>query len=134
MIPTETGTYTAEYTNACSCQAYDPETDESTPLDYCDGFCWDNMIQDFTNVTEHLFTETNQGFRITGFPTWRGPVNGMCSARNAEELLWAMTPERAEWRLDVTVHEDHIVARLYHHDCPMGGTMTVTPITEEENY
>jgi hypothetical protein len=138
MIPTEAGTYTAEYSNTCSCsyEDYENDTGESAPVEFCFGECWENTVQHFTNITEHLFTENNQQFTITGFPTWRGPVNGMCSARNAEELLWAMTPERAEWRLDVTVHEDRIVANLYHHDCPTGGTMIVAPFTttEEENY
>ncbi len=131
-IPTESGTYSATYQNSCSCEVYDPETDESTPANDCYGDCWDDTVQDFANITEHLFTDHNQGFRIVGFPTWSGTVDGYFSARNSEELLRAITPDRAEWRLEMTVHADRIVARLYHHDCPTGGTMTVTPFSEDE--
>lgn len=118
---------TGTYTNTCSCEYYDPETDEYYNTPDCYGDCWDNAVQDFTNITEHLFTEGSQPFSIKGFPTWRGPVNGMFTASNGEELLRSITPEHAEWRMNVTVHADRIVARLFHHDAPMGGTMTVTP-------
>ncbi len=131
-IPTESGTYTAEYTNTCSCEMYDIETGEYYPTDWCSGECWNNIVQDFTNITEHLFTENSQGFRIVGFPTWNGTVDGYFSARNATELLDSITPDRTEWRLEVTVHADRIVARLYHHDAPTGGTMTVTPFSHDE--
>ena len=131
IIPTESGTYTAVYQNTCSCEVYDPETDESTPADDCYGDCWEDTVQDFTNITEHLFTEWNQGFSIVGFPVWNGTIDGRFTARNAKELLNAMTPDRTEWRMEVTVHADRIVARLSHHDCPTGGTMTVTPISDD---
>lgn len=131
-IPTDSGTYSAEYTNACSCEAYDPETDTSVPADECYGDCWDDTVQDFYSITEHLFTDHRQVFSIVGFPVWNGTVNGRFTARNAEELLDAMTPNRTEWRMEVTVHADRIVARLSHHDCPTGGTMTVTPISEDD--
>jgi len=129
-IPTESGTYSAVYQNTCSCGSYNDETDEFEPANDCYGDCWHDTVQDFENITEHLFTENNQGFRIVGFPTWNGTVDGYFSARNATELLNSITPDRTEWRLEVTVHADRIVARLYHHDCPTGGTMTVTPFSE----
>lgn len=131
IIPTESGTYTAIYQNTCSCEVYDPDTGESVPANDCYGDCWDYTTEDFANITEHLFTENNQGFRITGFPVWNGTVDGYFSARNAEELLRNITPDRTEWRLEVTVHADHLTGRLYHHDAPMGGTITVTPFSEE---
>ena len=131
-IPTQSGTYTAEYTNTCSCQDYDPETGDYKSSDDCYGFCWDDTIMDFTNITEHLFVENSQGFRIEGFPVWNGTVDGYFTARNATELLDSMTPDRTEWRMEVTVHADRIVARLYHHDAPTGGTMTVTPIVDDD--
>ena len=131
-IPTESGTYSAEYTNTCSCEVWNEETDEYTPANDCYGDCWEFVIEDFTNITEHLFTENSQGFRITGFPVWNGTVDGYFSARNAKELLGNITPDRTEWRLEVTVHADHLTGRLYHHDAPMGGNITVTPFSEEE--
>ena len=131
IIPTESGTYTAVYQNTCSCGDWNEETDEFTPADDCYGDCWDFTVQDFANITEHLFTENNQGFRITGFPVWNGTIDGYFSARNASELLDNITPDRTEWRLEVTVHADHLTGRLYHHDAPTGGTITVTLFSEE---
>lgn len=133
IIPTESGTYTAEYTNTCSCGVDDYDTGVYTPTDYCQGWCWSDTVSDFANITEHLFTESNQGFRITGFPVWNGTVDGYFSARNADELLNNITPDRTEWRLEVTVHANHLTGRLYHHDAPTGGIITVTPFSEEED-
>lgn len=132
IIPTESGTYTAVYQNTCSCGDWDEETDEFTPANDCWGDCWDFTVEDFSNITEHLFSENSQGFRITGFPVWNGTVDGYFSARNAKELLDNITPNSTEWRLEVTVHADHLTGRLYHHDAPMGGNITVTPFSEGE--
>lgn len=132
IIPTESGTYSAEYTNTCSCEVWNEETDECVPANDCYGDCWDFTVEDFSNITEHFFSENNQGFRITGFPVWNGTIDGYFSARNASELLNAITPDRTEWRLEVTVHADHLTGRLYHHDAPMGGNIVVTPFSEEE--
>ena len=132
IIPTESGTYSAEYTNTCSCEVWNEETDECVPANDCYGDCWDFTVEDFANITEHLFSENSQGFRITGFPVWNGTIDGYFSARNASELLNAITPDRTEWRLELTVHADHLTGRLYHHDAPMGGNIVVTPFSEEE--
>jgi hypothetical protein len=133
IIPTESGTYTAVYQNTCTCTVYDEATGEYTdePADDCWGDCWESVLLDFTNITAHLFSENNQGFRITGFPVWNGTVDGYFSARNAKELLDSITPDRTEWRLEVTVHADHLTGVLSHHDAPMGGTIVVTPFSDD---
>ena len=135
-IPTESGTYSAVYQNTCSCGDWNEDRDEYTPADDCYndcyGDCWDFTVEDFSNITEHLFSENNQGFRITGFPVWNGTIDGYFSARNASELLNAITPDRTEWRLELTVHATHLTGRLYHHDAPTGGNITVTPFSEGE--
>lgn len=128
MIPTESGTYTAEYTNACSCEVWIEETGEYAPAGECSGDCWSDTVHDFASITEHLFTDDEQWFEVRGFPVWNGTVDGAFTANNAKELLRNITPERTEWRIVVTVKEAGIVATLYHHDAPTGGTMTVTPI------
>ena len=69
-IPTESGTYTAEYTNECSCEISNETYDEFAPADDCYGHCWEFTLEDFENITEHLFTDNEQGFTITGFPIW----------------------------------------------------------------
>ena len=126
IIPTESGTYTATYQNTCSCGNWDEETEEFTPSNDCYGDCWHDTVQDFANITEHLFTENNQEFRIDGFPRWDGTVSGTFHARTPEKLLESITPDRTEWRLEVTVHATHLTGFLSHHDA--SGTITVTPI------
>ena len=128
-IPTESGTYTATYQNTCSCQYHDAEADEYYPTDNCYGDCWTDTVCDFEVITQHLFTENNQEFRIEGFPVWYGTIDGTFHARNAEKLLESITPDRTEWHLEVTVHETHLTGRLSHHDG--SGTITVTPIAQE---
>jgi hypothetical protein len=128
-IPTENETYTATLTNTCACQYHDAETDEYHPTDNCYGDCWDDQVQDFANITEHLFTENNQEFRIEGFPVWYGTIDGTFHARTPEKLLESITPDRTEWNLEVTVHTTHLTGKLSHHDG--NGTITVTPITQE---
>jgi hypothetical protein len=120
-----------EYTNECTCEVYDPETDTSTPTSDCYGDCWEFTVEDFTNITEHLFVDNAQGFSITGFPVWNGTVDGRFTARTAKDLLHSMTPDGTSWRLDGTVYADRIEAVLYHHDAPMGGKMVVAPIGED---
>ena len=117
-----------DYTNECTCTVYDIETDETRPASDCFGECWLDQVERFTEATRHLFTSDLQPFRIEGFPTWHGPVNGTAEVRNAEQLLRAMTPSRTGWRLTLgAIFPDRFTATLYHHDAPTGGTMTVTP-------
>ena len=119
IIPTESGTYTAVYQNTCTCVTYND----------CYGDCWTDTVCDFEEITKHLFTENNQEFRIEGFPRWDGPVSGTFHARTAEKLLESITPDRTEWRLELTVHATHLTGVLSHHDG--SGTITVTPIEME---
>ena len=113
-------------TNTCNCQTYDENLGDFVPAPECWGDCWDCQVEDFTEVVEHLFTENKQAFRITGFPVWDGTVDGSFFARNAEELLEAITPSRTEWFLDIIVYQDHLTGSLSHHDGR--GVITVTPI------
>ena len=130
IIPTESGTYTAVYQNTCSCGNWNEETEEFEPSNDCYGDCWHDTVQDFENITGHLFTDNNQQFHIEGFPRWDGPVSGTFHARTAEKLLESITPDRTEWRLEVTVHADHLTGVLSHHDGT--GVITVTPFSEDD--
>lgn len=111
--------------NTCACL-----DEDGAPSDDCFGDCWDEQVDLFRDLTAHLFTDHKQRFRIVGFPTWRGPVNGMCQVEDGEKLLRAMTPSRTEWRMEVGIYDDRIEADLFHHDAPTGGVMVVTPINE----
>jgi len=129
IIPTESGTYTATITNTCTCVTYNDDSGDWESAPECWGDCWDSQVEDFQEITAHLFTETNQEFRIEGFPRWDGPVSGTFHARTAEKLLESITPDRTEWRLELTIHENHLTGALSHHDG--SGTITVTPIAQE---
>jgi hypothetical protein len=130
IIPTESGTYTAVYQNTCSCGNWDEATEEFEPSNDCYGDCWTDTVCDFEEITKHLFTDNNQQFHIEGFPRWDGPVSGTFHARTPEKLLESITPDRTEWRLEVTVHADHLTGVLSHHDGT--GVITVTPFSEDD--
>jgi hypothetical protein len=129
-IPTESGTYTAEYTNTCTCVTYNDDAGEWETAPECWGDCWSDQVEDFENITEHLFSDNEQGFTITGFPVWNGTVDGYFLARNAEELLRNITPDRTEWTLRLTVHPTHLTGVLSHHDG--SGVITVTPFSQDD--
>jgi hypothetical protein len=125
-----TTTTTATLTNTCTCVTYNDDSGDWEVAPECWGDCWDCQVEDFTNITEHLFTDNEQGFTITGFPVWNGTRDGYFLARNAEELLRNITPDRTEWRLEVTVHATHLTGVLSHHDG--SGVITVTPYSQDE--
>ena len=129
IITTKSGTYNATITNSCLCATYNDDAGEWEPAPECWGDCWSDQVEDFENITQHLFTENNQEFRIEGFPVWYGTVSGTFHARTAELLLASITPDRTEWRLELTVHATHLTGVLSHHDG--SGTITVTPIETE---
>jgi hypothetical protein len=127
-----TTTTTAEYTNTCTCVTYNDDAGEWETAPECWGDCWSDQVEDFENITEHLFSDNEQGFTITGFPVWNGTRDGYFLARNAEELLRNITPDRTEWTLRLTVHPTHLTGVLSHHDAPTGGVITVTPFSQDE--
>ena len=120
---------TTTITNACTCVTYNDDSGDWEEAPECWGDCWTDQVEHFQEITEHLFTENNQEFRIEGFPRWDGPVSGTFHARTAEKLLESITPDRTEWRLELTIHENHLTGALSHHDG--SGTITVTPIAQE---
>lgn len=129
-IPTESGTYTAEYTNTCTCVTYNEDSGDWEEAPECWGDCWTDQVEDFENITEHLFSDNEQGFTITGFPVWNGTRDGYFLARNAEELLRNITPDRTAWTLRLTVYPTHLTGVLSHHDG--SGVITVTPYSQDE--
>ena len=130
IIPTESGTYTATITNSCTCTTYNEEAGEWEVAPECWGDCWSDQVEDFQEITEHLFTDNNQQFRIEGFPVLYGTIYGTFHTRTAEKLLESITPDRTEWRLEVTVHATHLTGVLSHHDGT--GVITVTPFSEDD--
>jgi hypothetical protein len=109
-----------EITNTCIC------TDENgEPIDYCFG-CWDDEVECFAETFREFLDGNDSGvWRVKGFPLWSGDVDGLFEASNASEFLQAITI-RGEWRLVCRMDGESMLATLYHHDKPTGGTMTVT--------
>lgn len=120
---------TTTITNTCICVTFNDDSGDWEEAPECWGDCWTDQVEQFQEMTEHLFTENNQEFRIEGFPRWDGPVSGTFHARTPEKLLESITPDRTEWRLELTVHENHLTGALSHHDG--NGIITVTPIAQE---
>ena len=127
-----TTTTTATLTNTCTCVTYNDDSGEWETAPECWGDCWSDQVEDFENITEHLFSDNEQGFTITGFPVWNGTRDGYFLARNAEELLRNITPDRTAWTLRLTVYPTHLTGVLSHHDAPTGGLITVTPLSQDE--
>ncbi len=126
-----TNTTMAIFTNECSCEDYDDETEVSTPSNDCYGDCWEWTTEYFGEIVTDLLSVSNK-FLIEGFPTWHGAVRGEVIAHTATELLRAITPDRTEWRLEVRGNLHHLTAILSHHDG--SGLMTVTPMLEGVDY
>ena len=130
-MTTNTNT-TTTITNTCTCVTYNEDSGDWDEAPECWGDCWTDQVEYFQEITEHLFTDNNQQFRIEGFPVWDGTIDGTFHARTPEKLLESITPNRTEWRLELTVHATHLTGRLYHHDAPTGGNITVTPFGEDD--
>ena len=128
-IPTKSGTYTATIANSCVCVTYNDELGDLKEATECCGDCWSDQVAHFQEITKHLFSDDEQGFTITGFPIWNGTRDGYFLARNAEELLRNITPDRKEWRLELTVHATHLTGRLSHRDG--SGVIAVTPFSQD---
>jgi hypothetical protein len=124
--------YQFTITSGCSCTVYNEDADDYTPSSECWGDCWDDSIQDFTNITEHLF-DANETYlwRVRGIRLWDGDASGFVKARDAEDLLRGMTVQ-GDWTICGTVLEDRIEYSLSHHDAPMGSSSVVEIVTEEQ--
>lgn len=120
---------TAEYTNECSCEIYDEDTNENRCADSCEGWCWDDQLQDFENITEDLFAKYDS-WEVKGLPLWGRTVSGKVFADTPKKLLDAITVN-GSWRLKVTVEDDGLECVLFHHDVPMGGMFSVKGLIEE---
>lgn len=120
-----------EYTNTCTCQVYDPETDESIDSTDCYGDCWEQVVYDFTEITKHLFDKNETNFwRIGDIQLWNRSVSGFAKAKTPQELLNAMSVN-SEWIMMGQVFDDRIEYSLSHHDA-MGSNSSVTIISEEQ--
>ena len=120
-----------EYTNTCTCSSYDIETGENVPSDFCYGDCWEQILEDFANITEHLIEKNEtMWWRVKDLALWDGNHGGFFYAENMEDLIRGMTVNSA-WIIRGEVFDDRIEYSLSHHDA-MGSSTTLTMVTEEE--
>jgi len=119
-------------TNGCTCEDYDTENDVTIPSGNCYGFCWEEMIQDFSNITEHLFNKNEtMWWKVNNLRLWDGEHSGYIYARSAEELIRGMSVN-SEWSMHGQVYGEYIKYSLHHHDAPMGSNSIVTIILEDQ--
>lgn len=120
-----------KYTNACTCAYHDEETDEPIPSLECWGDCWEYVLDDFKEITAHLFdaNETNW-WKVSNIRLWDGESSGYFFADNIQELIYGMTVN-SEWIMIGEVFNDYIQYSLSHHDA-MGSNTTLTMVTEEQ--
>jgi len=118
-----------EISTECSCSILDEATGEETESTVCFGFCSDDQMEDFQFVLTDWFVPGT--FRIEGFPVWYGTIGGLFDAKNPQEFLWSITPERTDWILRYNVEDDKFVGVLSHHDGT--GTITVSKYEEQDD-
>ena len=122
---------TFEYTNTCSCENYDMDTDELTPSLDCYGDCWEYVLDDFNRLTTDLFDNNETlWWKVSNLKLWDGNHSGYGKAKDAEELLRLMTVN-SDWNIEGKVFNDRIEYSLSHHDS-MGSNTVVTMITDEQ--
>ena len=121
-----------EYTNQCTCTAYDEDTDSYVEMDYCDGHCWEDTIEDFTNITEKLFDDNETyWWKVSNLKLWDGNHSGYFFAKDAKELIRGMTVDSA-WTLTGEICDGYIKYSVAHHDAPCGSNTTLEPISDEQ--
>lgn len=121
-----------QYTNTCTCAYYDEETEESIPSLDCWGDCWEYVLDDFKEITAHLFDENETNWwKVSNIRLWDGESSGYFFADTVKELIYGMTVN-SEWIMTGEVFNDYIQYSLSHHDAPMGSSTTLTIVTEEQ--
>lgn len=121
-----------EYTNECSCKDYDEDTDNYVDSEHCYGDCWDCVLEDFHNITSHLFHKNETSWwKVSDLRLWNGDVSGFFTADNVTKLIEGMSVN-SSWIMRGEIFEDHIKYSLSHHDAPMGSASVLTIVTEEE--
>lgn len=121
-----------EYTNTCTCQWYDSDTDEYFDTDDCIGDCWEFVMDDFTMLTEDLFSQNKtMWWKISNLRLWDGDHQGFAYANSPAKLIQAMTVNSA-WTMRGTILNDSIEYSLSHHDSPMGSNTTLSIVSIEE--
>ena len=77
--------YDFTYTNSCTCANDD---DENYSEYYCSGFCWENTLDDFVNITLHLFENNETSWwEVNDLRLWNRDVSGYFEADCIEKLI-----------------------------------------------
>jgi hypothetical protein len=123
--------YNFEYTNTCTCTYYSEELDQNIESTECYGDCWEFTVEDFLNITEHLFNNNDTNWwKVSNLKLWDGEYGGLIKADNPSELIRGMTVN-GEWTMRGQVFDDRIEYSLSHHDAPMGSNTTLTIVSAE---
>lgn len=122
-----------EITNTCTCVQVDDdgnETDE--PVSYCYGDCWQNSVDDFSEITRD-FREKNETdwWNVQELRLWNGTVSGYFHADTVEDMINGMAV-RGEWTMRYKVYDNRIEYSLSHHDAPMGSATVLWAVPESD--
>lgn len=114
-----------ELTSQCTCTDYDNETGEETPSNDCYGHCWEDAKYFYEEITKDFFGNTSyeREYIVENFRTWQGGRDGTVWVKNAEDFLYKLINRIGDFRMKVTVYEDHLAIFLAHHDA--SGTMRI---------
>jgi hypothetical protein len=112
-------------TSNCLCEDYNEDTDTSTPSQTCWGYCWEEQLELFTDVTKDFFDGWKHDYVINGFPTWQGGRGGTIVASTAKELIETLVNRIGDWRAEYIMDGKDLLITLWHHDAPTGGTMRI---------
>jgi hypothetical protein len=124
--------YNFHITNCCTCEYYDEIKDAIISLDYCDGSCWDYVLEDFSNITKHLFDlNDSMWWKVSNLKLWDGEHHGYVYAEDVIKLITGMTVD-SEWTMRGEIYSDCIKYSLSHHDSPTGSNSVVTIVSQEE--
>jgi hypothetical protein len=124
--------YNFDITNGCTCEYYDEIKDAIIRPDYCDGHCWEYALEDFTNITEHLFNKNEtMWWKVTNLKLWDGEHSGYFFATDVEELIRGMSVD-SEWTIRGEIYSEYIKYSLHHHDAPMGSNSILTIISQDQ--
>jgi len=114
--------------NNCTCAEHSlDENNEPLPDDYyCDGWCWDDALEDFSQCLSEMGLGEVDAWEVRGIKLWNRTTGGFFRAKDTAELIRHMTVNSC-WTMTWTMYADRIEYSLSHHDAPMGSSSVLCP-------
>ena len=119
-------------TGCNGCEYYDEATDTYTDADSCQGYCYEDAVEDYTENLLKPWLEAkaimaDSPVRINGSGMgWRG-VSGHADT-SARAMLDTLAID-GEFTLKVTYEDGELSFVRYSHDEPTGASFSVVPVS-----